>query len=459
VTVVVVSNRGPLTFQATANGDGLVAKRGAGGLVSGLAPAVAGSDAVWVAAAMTDGDRQAAAAGIVAAEDMRVRLLELDPAAYRMAYDVVGNATLWFLHHGLFDLARRPRFDERFREAWDAYREVNRSFAEATAEAAPDGAVVLVQDYHLALVGPFLAERRPDIAAVHFTHTPFCGPDALRVLPRDCAVELLTAMSSYRACGFHTERWATAFRAGCAELLGTQPVTFVSPLAADPEDIGRVAASAACVEAGARFDADVGDRRVILRVDRLELSKNLLRGFHAYDDLLARYPEHRERVVFAALLYASREGLPEYLAYRQEVEGLVAQVNERWATPGWTPIVFDLSDDFPRSVAALQRFDVLLVNPIRDGLNLVAKEGMLVNRRGGVLALSTEAGAWDELGDRGALPVNPFDVTGTADVLAEALAMPAAERAERASSLRSAAAARHPSDWLADQVAAAAQSS
>ena len=193
---------------------------------------------------------------------------------------------------------------------------------------------------------------------------------------------------------------------------------------------------------------------MILRVDRVELSKNLLRGFHAYDELLARHPEWRGRVVFVALVYPSREGLSEYLAYRQEVEGLIERINRRWGTDDWTPIIYDPDDDFPRSVAALQRYDLLLVNPIRDGLNFVAVEGVYVNERDGVLVLSTEAGAWDLLGNEGALSLNPFDVEQTTEAMATALGMDLDERKRRADSLR-AAATRTPADWLAEQLDAA----
>jgi trehalose 6-phosphate synthase len=198
----------------------------------------------------------------------------------------------------------------------------------------------------------------------------------------------------------------------------------------------------------------LGGRRLILRVDRIELSKNLLRGFLAYEDLLRTRPEWRGNVVFAAFVYPSREGLPEYLAYRQEVETLAARINSQWGVPGWTPILLDTSDNFPRSVAALRRYDLLLVNPVRDGLNLVAKEGPLLNDRHGVLALSREAGVWEELGGV-ALEVNPFDVAGTADVLAAGLAMDAEDRVTHARALRKLAAARTPRDWLEDQLAAA----
>jgi trehalose 6-phosphate synthase len=191
-----------------------------------------------------------------------------------------------------------------------------------------------------------------------------------------------------------------------------------------------------------------------VRVDRIELSKNLLRGFWAFHELLERHPEWREQVVFGAFVYPSREGLPEYLAYRQEVEALVQHLNQRWSTPSWTPVLLDTSDDFPRSVAALRRSDVLLVNPIRDGLNLVAKEGALVNERDGVLALSTEAGVWDELGAH-SLEVHPYDVGDTAEVLHRALSMAPQERAQQARGRRDAVLARTPTDWLNDQVRAA----
>lgn len=205
-----------------------------------------------------------------------------------------------------------------------------------------------------------------------------------------------------------------------------------------------------------RIEEQIGgdDRQVIVRVDRMELSKNLLRGFWAFDELLERQPQRREQVVFVALAYPTRQGLPEYLAYQNEVESTVARINQRWGTPGWTPIVLGVEDDYQRSLAALSRYDVLLVNPVRDGLNLVAKEGPLINTRHGVLALSREAGAYDELGPA-ALEINPFDVSGTAAVLAEALDMDEGQRASRSGELRKLIVGRRPVDWLNDQLDAA----
>lgn len=461
--IVLVSNRGPVSFTPSADDAtgagaggvaGLEAKRGAGGLVSGLAPIVAGTDTTWVASAMTDGDREVARRGVVDAEDMRVQLVEVDSETYRMAYDVIGNATIWFLHHALWDLSRRPRFDRHWRDAWAAYRDMNKLFADVLVETAPDDAAVLIQDYHLTLVAPMVRERRPDLSLVHFHHTPFAAADLFRVLPDAAGHEMLSGLAAHHACGFHTRRWADNFLWCCHELAVEPPEVFVSPLASDPDDIRSTASSSACDEEISWIDTHVGGRKLVVRVDRIELSKNLVRGFHAFDELLHRWPEWRGAVVFGAFVYPSREGLPEYLAYRQEVETVVRTINERWAADDWQPILLDTVDNFPRSVAALRAYDVLLVNPIRDGLNLVAKEGPLVNERDGVLLLSTEAGVWSELGGV-AIGINPFDVSGTAEALAGALSMPADEREKAAGAVRTIAERRTPADWLADQLAAA----
>lgn len=457
--IVIASNRGPLTFEATEGGQ-LVARRGAGGLVSGLGPVVAGSSAMWVAAAISDGDRMAASEGVVEAEGFRVRTLSIPRHEYRAAYETISNATLWFAYHGLFDLAREPVIDNHWRAAWTAYRRTNEAFSAALAEEAPEGAVVLVQDLHLSLVGAQLATSRPDLRCVHFSHTPFCSPQGLQVLPRDVRVELLSGLAAHRACGFHSRRWASAFEACCEAEIGAPPPTFVAPLAPDPSDIGRVAATDAATRAFEQISLTLGSRHFVVRVDRIEPSKNLLRGFQAFDMMLERHPDWRERVVFGAYVYPSREGLAVYRRYRHDVEALVEEINSRWAVRGWTPIVLDLDDNFPRSVAALQRADVVVVNPIRDGLNLVAMEAALVNQRDGALVLSTEAGCWDLLGDEalaghGAFGVNPFDVGATADRLHVALTAAPEDRAVRVKALRSAVSRRTPADWLRDQLVAA----
>jgi trehalose 6-phosphate synthase len=458
--VVVVSNRGPLSFRL--DDDDRPAPAGtAGGLAGTLRPLLVGTGATWVAASMSEADRLAAAEGLMAEDGFRIVTVEPDADVYRMAYDVVSNAALWFCHHHLYDLPRRPRFDRHWLEAWDAYRHFNRLFAEAVAAEAADGASVLVQDYHLSLVGSALAKTRPDLRTVHFSHTPFADPSFLRTLPAAAAGELLAGMAGFGACGFHTARWESAFRAAYAdpELAGAAgvagpPGTFVSPLGPDPGAVVAEAGSEAVAEAGTELDRLVGGRKLVVRVDRVELSKNILRGFWAFEELLETRPRWRGEIVFLALTYPSRQGLAEYLAYRAEIEHAAARINEVWATPDWTPILLDVADDRDRSVAALARYDVLLVNPVRDGLNLVAKEGPLVNSADGVLVLSREAGAWDELHEA-AVGINPFDVTETASALDLALGMDGGERSSRAAALRSEVLGRTAADWFADQLAAA----
>jgi trehalose 6-phosphate synthase len=451
--IVLVSNRGPVSFERDDRGE-RTSKRGAGGLVSGIGPLVSDRDVTWLAAAISDEDREVAVGGVVEADGFHVRLLAPDAETYRLAYDVVSNEVLWFAHHGLWDLTREPAFDAGWTDAWDAYRAVNHEFADAVADLAPDGAIVLVQDYHLCLVGARLRDVRPDLAAVHFHHTPFAPPVWLGALPSLAARELIEGLAAHRACGFHSQRWVDDFTASARAVAGVQPHAFVSPLASDPADIRAAAASPECAAAFAALEEVVQDRRVIGRVDRVELSKNLLRGFRAYTELLEAHPEHHERVVFVAEAYPSRANVPGYSAYRELVEHEVAVVNERYATRDWNPIVLDVEDDFPRSVALLRRADALLVNPIRDGLNLVASEGALVNERDAVLALSPEAGAWERLGEA-ALRTPPFDVAGTAAVLHEALTMDEREKAKRAERLRALAEARTPAHWLDEQLAAA----
>lgn len=451
--LVVASNRGP--FALAEGADGTVSARPAGG---GLAPSLAaalsasGEEACWVACAMSPVERRVAAEGALPTEQegLSLALVDLPEEVYRSAYDVVANQTLWFCHHGLFDASRRPVFDDRWREAWEGFRAYNLAVAERICEEAPEGARVLVNDYHLCLAGKLIAERRGDLETVHFTHTPFAAPSELGLLPRDVRRELLEAMAGFGACGFHTERWRARFDESVAlhgELAAT---TFAAPLGADPDRLAQVAASPACAAAAHDLEQVVGSRLVVARSDRVELSKNLLRGFLAFDALLEQRPAMAGRVVFVARAYSSREGLAEYLAYRSETEHLVARLNEKWAArTGEPPIVLEVEDDFPASVALLQRYDVLLVNPIRDGMNLVAKEGPVLNRHDGLVVLSEEAGAFAELGEE-ALGIQPFDVTDTAAALARALEMPAGERRRRSAALARLGAAHRPAEWLSE---------
>ncbi len=451
--LVVVSSRGPVSFDLV---DGEpVGRRGAGGLASGLGPLVRDTGVLWVAAAMTDGDRAVASRGVTSSDGFEIRLLAFDAETWSLHYDAVCNEALWFAHHGLFDSVYEPSWPAGWVDtAWEAYRRVNATFAAAVAEDAPEGAVVLVQDYHLCLLAEPLRRDRPDLTLVHFSHTPFATPAWLRMLPETARLELVGGLADHHAVGFHTNRWVHDFEACCADADLRVPPTFASALSPDPDDLRETVSSPACIEAGGALRDLVADRSFVVRVDRIELSKNLLRGFDAYEALLEADRSRHGRVVFGAFCYPSRQGVAAYDRYAAAVAERVAAVNERFGTATWTPIHYDPTDHYPRSVAALVNADVVVVNPVRDGLNLVAKESMAVNERHAQLLLSTGAGAWTELAEH-AWRVDPFDVGQTASALASALDAAPEERLRRAAGLRAASLARTPADWLADQLAAA----
>ena len=334
--VMLVTHRGPYRFSVRDDGS-FAPQRGAGGLVSALLPLVQRDDIgerpSWVAAAIDDDDRAAVAAGAATVPGLDLHLLDLDPALHRMHYDVISNAVLWFLHHGLFDLARRPRFDRHLREAWDGYVAVNAAFADVVVRSAPEREQVLVHDYHLALVPGMVRAARPDLRLTHFTHTPFCGPNSIRVLPTDMAEAMCASMGAVPS-GSTPQRWAAAYAASAREVLGPRrhAAPYATPLGPDPDAAGRARRLATPPRrAAAELDELVGDRKLLLRSDRIDLSKNIVRGFHVYDALLDTHPEWRERVVFVAMLNRSRSNLAEYLAYEQEVDQAAARVNERWA--------------------------------------------------------------------------------------------------------------------------------
>jgi len=451
--MIVVSNRGPLSFRFDADHQ-LQPVPGGGGLVSSLQPLLVGSEATWASVTMGAADRQAVTEGLWHDDDISLLPVSIDDDTYRQAYDVIANTTLWFCHHHLFDLPRRPRFDRYWRLAWEGFVSYNRSMADVLVTEAGQGETVLVQDYHFSLLGRMLADRRPDLRTAHFNHTPFADPATFGVLPDFAAEAVLDGLAGFGACGFHARAWADGFRA-CYTAAGRDaPPTFVSPLSPDHSGLRAEAAGPSCVRSAAALRAETGGRRIILRVDRIELSKNIVRGMLAYEELLVAHPEWRDKVVHVALVYPSRQGLAEYLAYGAEVQHTAERINQAFGTPSWTPIVLHVEDDRPRSLAALTISDVLLVNPVRDGLNLVAKEGPLLNAADGVLVLSRQAGAWEELAGA-ALGVNPFDVTGTANALLAALTMEPAERARRAEDLRALVLARTSADWMRDQLSAA----
>ncbi|WP_189295058.1 alpha,alpha-trehalose-phosphate synthase (UDP-forming) [Streptomyces cinerochromogenes] len=459
--VLVASNRGPVSYQVGEDGA-LHASRGGGGLVSGLSAIGSDAGSVWVCAALGDGDRAAvrrADGGLLPAEDtggQRVRMLDIDATVHAEAYNGIANSVLWFVHHMLYQTPLEPVFDAEFRRQWGSYEAYNRAFAEALAEEAAEGAAVLIQDYHLALAPRMLRQLRPDLRIGHFSHTPWAPPDYFRLLPDDIAAELLGGILGADRAAFLTRRWADAFTDCCHAVLGpgipSGTRIGVHGLGADADFLRERAHRPDVDERMAVLRAEIGEgRKTIVRVDRTELSKNIVRGLLAYEQLLEDHPEWREKVVHVAFAYPSRQDLAVYRDYTAEVRRVADEINERYGTAGWTPVELHVKDDFARSLAAYRLADVALVNPIRDGMNLVAKEVPVVSDAGCALVLSREAGAYEELGED-AFTVNPYDIAGTARALHEALTLPAGERAERSKRLAAAATALPPARWFLDQL-------
>jgi trehalose 6-phosphate synthase len=479
--LVIASNRGPVTFHREPTGE-LVPHRGAGGLVTALTHVMAGAGGLWMAAAITPGDREMAAShgegrievpadgpeGNVTGS-LTLRYLAFEPEVYDRYYNKISNWMFWFLQHGMWNLPMEPAFDAETRESWEAYRLVNRRFAEALAEetAGTGGAVpVILHDYHLMATARHLRALVPDGFIYHFTHIPWTQPDLMRVLPGSIGPETLEGMLAADLLGFQTIRWARNFLWCCHELLGADVddstglvrfrdrVTRVRhyPISVDVEPLRQLATSEEAAGYVEWLEELLDGRRLVLRIDRLELSKNVVRGLKAFELMLKAHPEWRERVTHVALLYPSRGAIPEYRAYQALVDATAERINTELGTPRWQPIVVINKDNYPRAVAALTRYDVLLVNPIADGMNLVSKEGPAVNCRDGVLVLSRNAGSWYELG-AAALSVNPYDVAETAEAIWEGLTMSPDERAGRAELLRTIVEANSSWKWLGHQLA------
>jgi trehalose 6-phosphate synthase len=456
--LIVVSNRGPASFARGPDGE-RIARRGGGGLVTALRSLVTHHDVTWIASAMTEEDRAVAAEGGGEAIDevardgspYRLRLVEHDAAAYDRYYNVVANPTLWFLQHYLWDLKSGPDVDHGLHSAWtDGYVQVNHAFADAVSaqlESDPD-AGVFFHDYHLYLAPRFVRERHRDATLFQFVHIPWAQPDYWRLLPEPIRYAIHDGLLANDLVGFHTDRWRRNFLE-CAELIagadcdrdgslawhrGRPTLVGAHPISVDPHEFDELASSAEVLERQREL-LTTRPEKLLLRVDRTDPSKNIVRGFRAFELYLDAHPEMHRRVGMLALLDPSRQDIPEYAEYLGAIQRAARSVNTRFQEDGWLPIDLRIHDDFPQSVAAYKEYDVLLVNAIFDGMNLVAKEAPLVNERDGVLILSENAGAHEQLGEW-ALTVNPFDIAGQAEAIHRALELPLAERRERLEGLR-----------------------
>lgn len=472
--IVIASNRGPYSFKLKKDGK-FAAKRGEGGLVTALAALADNHDVLWISAALSKDDQEWAlrygADKPQKVGKMLLKMITPDRRRYRMYYNVISNPLLWFIQHELWDLPRNPLITSETWESWEkGYVPINQQFADAIAEMVQGTdrpVIIFPQDYHLYLVPKFLRERLGDRVQIQpFIHIPWPGPDSWRILPEPMRAAILESLLTADRVGFQTERDAFNFIQTCriyvedAHSRGSR--TFIEyrgrridakayPISIDVEKVQALAEEQSTRLLKRQLLMTIGDNQLILRTDRIEPSKNILRGLLAYRTLLEKYPEHRGKVKMLQLLVPSRMEVNEYQSYLQEIMAAAAMINADFSDDLWEPVRTIIGNNYARAVAAMELYRVLLVNPVSDGMNLVAKEGALVNKKDGVLILSEHAGAFYELGEH-ALVISPYDVHSTAEAMHRALTMPQEERHQRAEALREIIRANDVKAWFRDQV-------
>src|SRR3954451_22047049 len=392
--LIIVSNRGPAQFERNEQGERTV-RRGGGGLVTALSGLVSHRDALWIASAMTDEDvavseeRGGPVDLSIDGIDYRVLLVDSDGEAYDRFYNVIANPILWFIQHYLWDLSNAPDIRQEELDAWDfGYQAVNHDIATAVLAQIEgrERPLVMLHDYHLYTAPKMIRAARPDVFLHDFVHIPWSQPDSWRILPNRIREAIFEGMLANDIIGFHTHAYCINFLRCCDELLEDAEVDYVAaevvhgghrtlarayPLSIAAARLERAAASSEVAEA----EREVLERRrkhLIIRVDRADLSKNVLRGFTAFDTFLTQHPEFREQVTFIAHLQPSRQDVPEYAEYLERIEALVAVVNHRHGTTDWMPIDLKIYENFHDAVARYKHFDLLMVNSLFDGMNLVA---------------------------------------------------------------------------------------
>ena len=447
-------------------------RRGAGGVVTALTALAERLGADWVACARTPAEREAAAKGGKRLQLPRSRgsLHYAVPteAEQRMHYSYVSNPVLWYTQHYLWDLGRDPRFDAAFKSAWRrGYVAVNRKMANVTAALVSGDSRppwILSHDYQLYLFPALLKRLAPHAIVHHFTHIPWPTPQYWKVLPKEVRDGIVDGLLAADLLGFQSQLDVRNFLLTCEEnrglgvdfgnsevLLGRRRVRVRAyPISIDVGGIQRLAESAAVKQEERRI-AEWRPNKLIVRVDRTDPTKNIVRGFLAYEKLLQSFPRLRGKVQFWAFLQPSRQEVPRYRSFLHSIRSTANRINHDLGNDGWQPIRLELGESMRRAVAAYKTFDVLLVNSIFDGMNLVAKEGMVVNRRNGVLVLSENTGAHAELGSAG-ISINPFEIDMTAHALHEALKLPAKERRRRADAARRIVRENDLNRWIDQQL-------
>jgi trehalose 6-phosphate synthase len=472
--LIIVSNRGP--FEHYRDDSAALARRPtSGGVAVALSSILGRQELTWIVGAVGGVDRELVAHNMRRfsfGDGHRLCLAATDSHSYDLFYRTFSNPILWFLQHSLWHLLEdRPNLPEQIARSWEeGYVPVNRAFADAVDEeigATSGPARVMLHDYHLYLAPLFIRMRHPDALLQHFNHIPWPGPNAWRALPEGIVARICEGMLANDSVAFQTEESKRNFALTCLTYLpgagvdlaetavrygGRSVAIFANPISVDVFDLRRklVSPETRSYQQALASDPDV---KTVVCVDRLDPAKNIAGALKAFNLFLERSREWAGRVQMLAFLVPTREAIPEYRQYRDEVFALIDEINLRHGNGRWRPITLFFEQNRTQALAGLSLYDVLIANSIADGMNLVVKEGPILNERDGVVILSTAVGAAQELAGA-ALTVEAADIEGTAEALRRALLMDADERRQRARASRQTIARHDINRWLEVQMAA-----
>jgi len=471
---VIAANRAPVEITSRSGAE-LQAKRGAGGLASALLPMAASTNATWIACSRNSFERALCekAPNGIRVRTSRGRLVLkyalIDEKTYNSHYRVICNQILWFLHHYLWNLPTDPVVDQHVHDAWhNGYVKTNQLIAEAILQHTNDlqkPAIISIHDYQLYLVAKFLADRLEGSGIHHYVHVPWPSPSYWKILPEFMRTSIIEGLLSCQLIGFQTQDDVLHFLETCKEnhnlevdfstgaIYHDRGITHARcyPIQADAEEFQRLSKAAKTLKEENTIDKWRSDKLLILRVDRTDPAKNIIRGFLAFERMLQKYPEWKGKVIFWAFLQPSRQEISVYRKYRQNIKVVAERINRKYQTEEWQPVRLEFGQDIHKVAAGYKNFDVLIVNPLYDGMNLVAKEGMLINERAGVLVLSENAGSHRELGQH-AITISPCDIEQTADALKQALEMDFAEKAHRAEEIKRIIKRHTMKQWAEQQI-------
>ena len=473
-SLILASNRGPVEHHMTPEGRP-EARRGSGSLVTALSSLSQMAEFTWVSSAMGEGDRVISNNGRgphikspLPGHQINLRYVVTPRRVYHKYYNVMCNPLLWFLQHYMWNPPYNPNIDSTVHDAWKTgYIPVNQAFAQAVIEEARESGrppVVIGHDYHLYLLPEMVRKEIPEAVIQHFIHIPWPTPRYWQMVPKYIVTEICSSLCHADLVGFQTPQDRQSFLDSIEDFVPeatvdrtTNVVTWgaqttlvkVYPISINVSEVQRIASSPRAVEYEARLRPLRSDTTIV-RIDRAEPNKNVIRGFKAYELLLTRHPELLGKVTFLAFLVPSRTHIRQYQRYLEEIQQIIEQINRNFGKDDWQPIRAFMENNYTQAIAGMKLYDVLMVNTIIEGMNLVAKEGPVVNTQDGVLVLSESSGAHHQLA-KGALSVSPTDIEGTMETLYQAIQMSPEERKQRSSTLTKAIQEEDLNHWIVQQ--------